>query len=326
MTEHQDQNQPVNPEEQEVPAGGAGHEPEYAVSRRRFLRVAGGAAAVGVAAAGAITWMATRDGEPVVDAAEDLVAGFRAGPLPDDPTDTVWTSRSPVVVPLLAQQMATPMLAEASLEEMRLRALHNGDEIAFHLEWDDDDIDDLDAMAIFRDSVAVQLQVDPNGATPPITMGGPGMPVHILHWKASWQRQLEDGQRRIQDAFPYAVNEVTPEDMMGEEAAKVFYPALYVGNLAASRDRVSSVEELVAEGFGTLTTHEEQRAQGGAVHADDKWYVIIRLPLAGDGTQARVQPGTPTHVALACWDGGHGNRGARKHWSNWLTMDVEGVA
>ncbi len=335
MTEHQDQTpQPGNAEEQELmvtagdaPAGRAGHEPAYAVSRRRFLRTAGGAAAVGVAAAGAITWMATRGfgPEPPVEPVSELVAGFHDGPLPDDPIDDVWTRRPPVVVAMLAQQMATPMLAEAVLEEMRLRALHNGDEIAFHVEWDDDEIDDLDAMARFRDSLAVQLPVRPDVSTP-ITMGGPEMPVHILHWKASWQRQLEHGERRIRDAFPYAVNEVTPEDMMGEEAARVFYPALYVGNLAAERNRTTCVEELVAEGFGTLTTQELQRAQGTGVHADGRWQVVIRAPLAGDETHATVRPGTPTQVALACWDGGHDNRGARKHWSNWLAMDVEGVA
>jgi DMSO reductase family type II enzyme heme b subunit len=259
--------------------------------------------------------------KPPVDA--DVRARFVEGPLPDDPTDPQWTAALPVGVTLLAQQMATPMLDEATISEMQLRVLHNGREIGFRLEWPDDTVNDLEAMGQFRDSVAVQLPVRGDGTTP-VTMGGPGWPVHILHWKASWQRQLADGPRRVRDAFPYAVNKTTPEQLMGEEAARVVYPALYVGNIAAARERQSPVEELVAEGFGTLTTHDQQRATGNGLLANGRWQVVLRMPMAGDDGQPALQPASSTLLALAAWDGGHGQRGARKHWSNWLSLYLDG--
>jgi hypothetical protein len=297
------------------------YEPPASLSRRAFVLITASGAAAIAAAGGLIFWISSRIGleDPAVG---ELRAAFVDGPLPDDPADAAWISRSPATVTLLPQNMTTPMLAEQTIQEIQLRVLHNASEIAFHLEWEDDDLNDLDAMGQFRDSVAVQLPVNGDRNTP-ITMGGPGMPFHILHWKASWQRQQEHGPRQVRDAFPHAVNEVTPEDVLGEEAARVVYPALYVGNPAAARDRGSAVEELVAEGFGTVTTHERQRAAGRGVLADGRWRVVIQMPMTGDDRQPTLRRGATTQVALAAWDGGHGNRGARKHWSNWVAMDVE---
>jgi hypothetical protein len=295
---------------------------QASLSRRAFVAIAASAAWVLATTGGVVAWIVTqvRTQQPVAEG--ELRAGFVPGALPDDPADAAWTSRPPVTVALLPQNMTTPMLEEQTIREIRLRALHNSERLAFHLEWEDEDVDELDAMATFRDSVAVQLPLNPDGTTP-VTMGGAGRPVHILHWKASWQRQVEHGPREVRDAFPHAVNEVTPEAMMGEEAARVYYPALNVGNLAAARVRESAVEELVAEGFGTLTTQDEQRARGRGEMADAHWRVVVDLPMRGGDTQPTLRPGASTPVAVAAWDGGRGNRGARKHWSNWLTLDLE---
>jgi hypothetical protein len=245
--------------------------------------------------------------------------------IPEDPSDAAWIGIGPVAVALLPQQMVPPMLAEGSIREVRLRALHDGRDIAFHLAWEDDAADDVNAMDRFTDAVAVQLPLVDDGTTP-VLMGAAGKPVHILHWKASWDREIRDGPRQVRDAFPYAVNELPPERVLGEEGARVVYPARYVGNLAASRDRASSVEELVAEGFGTLTTHERQRASGRGVLEHGRWRVVIRLPMAGDAGQVTLEPGAVHSFALAAWDGGRSNRGARKHWSDWRQLHVEPLA
>lgn len=330
MTENEDQtNQPDHPDRgdnqelHEPVAGGTVDVIEgkggSILTRRSFVRIAG-VATVG----GAVALLATRPDEEEAVQVGAVQVGFVEGAMPEEPRDAVWASRAPLIVPLSAQNLTAPMLDQATIFEVGLRVLHNGDEIAFHLEWDDETVQDLEAIARFRDAVAVQLPVKTNEITP-ITMGGPGAPVHILHWKASWQRQVDTGPRQVRDAFPNAINEVTPEDMMGEEAANVFYPALYVGNLAATRDRLSAVEELVAEGFGTLTTHDIQRAQGRGLFSDGRWQVVIRVPMEGDDTQATIRPGEATQVALAAWDGGQDNRGGRKHWSNWVAMEVESI-
>src|SRR3972149_1632611 len=92
--------------------------------------------------------------------------------------------------------------------------------------WADQAVDDIEAIARFRDSVAVELPVDPDRPTS-VMMGQIGRPVHILHWRASWQSEMESGSRSVQRAFPNAVNEVTPEAVLGEEASRGYHPALY---------------------------------------------------------------------------------------------------
>jgi hypothetical protein len=298
--------------------------PRQPMSRRAFVRAAGAAGAVAAGAAALVGWSSTRtqDEYDPIRASQKVVSGRISGPLPRDPQDGLWRSAAPVDVPLLAQNMATPRSHDIAIASMRLRSLHNGSEIGFHLEWQDDSVEDIEAIARFRDSVAVQLPVRANEPTS-VMMGQAGRPVHILHWRASWQGDMERGGRKVRHAFPNATNDVTPEQVMGEDAARVYYPALYVGNHMATRDRVSAVEELVAEGYGSLTSHAEQRAEGRGVQAQGQWSVAIVMPLNGGTNKARLRPSETTLVAVAAWNGAANNRGARKQWSNWLGLEVE---
>lgn len=280
---------------------------------RRALLAAGAAAGAGV-----VGYLATRQ-----DRATELVAHWRSEGAPEAPADRAWSAFAPFEVALLPQKLVEPMQDEATVARVLLRVIHDGRRIAFHLEWHDDRPDALEAMGRFRDAVAVQLPVGAEGEPPPVTMGGRGAPVHILHWKASWQADVDTGQKGVKDAFPNAFNDVYPEAVLGEAAARAFYPALAVGNPMARRDKTSSVEELVAEGFGTLTTHEQQRATGKAEHREGRWRVVIATPMTGGPNLATVAPGRTIPVALAAWDGGRADRGGRKQWSAWHPMRVE---
>jgi DMSO reductase family type II enzyme heme b subunit len=297
--------------------------PGDGLSRRAFVRAAAAGGVVAAGAAGFIGWSSTRserEHNPLV-ANQTLTAARVSGALSRDPGASAWLSLTAVNVPLLAQNMATPRTLTPSITSLQLRAAHNGNEIGFHLRWSDATVEDIEAIARFRDSVAVQLPVDPNTPTS-VMMGQIGRPVHILHWRASWQAEMAAGGRSVRTAFPNAVNDMTPQRVLGEEASRVFYPALYVGNPMASRTRTSAVEELIAEGYGSLTPHAEQRAEGFGVQADGAWSVVIAMPLAGGQNKARLRPGGKTLVAVAAWDGGIGNRGARKQWSNWLALEL----
>ena len=293
------------------------------VSRRAFIQGAAGAGAA-AAVAGAAGWLVTggADEFETEPPKNRIVARRASGSVPRDPGDATWRSLTSLAVPMLAQNMTTPRVKAPTIQTIALRSLHNGSEIGFHLEWADKAVDDIEAIARFRDSVAVELPVDPDRPTS-VMMGQIGRPVHILHWRASWQSEMESGSRSVQRAFPNAVNEVTPEAVLGEEASRVYYPALYVGNLMASRKRTTPVEELIAEGFGTLTAQEDQRAEGRGVQSNGLWSVVIVVPISGSANQVSLKPGGMTRVALAAWDGGAGNRGARKQWSNWISLELE---
>lgn len=287
------------------------------VSRRTFLKYAGGAVAAGGALAGG-TYLALSRGP-----ASELVSHALTGPVPgDDPDAGEWDVK-PFDVALTPQNITTPMLAEASVDVVRVRSLHNGTDIAFLLEWADPERDDLEAIGRFRDAVAVQLPLDPQAS---FTMGGAGAPVHILHWKASWQADVDLGRRTVRDAFPNGFNDWVPEELMDPEAARVFYPGLAVGNPLSAVGKTSPVEELIAEGFGSLTHQAEQRATGRGVFEDGRWRVALQVPMAGGETTATLSPGTVSQAAFAVWNGSRQNRGSRKHYAPWVPLTIEATA
>lgn len=300
-------------------------------SRRRFLQTMGGAAAAGIAIAGTIGYVASR-GPGTTD---KLVAGYRAGDLPDDPTSATWLDRDAFVVSMLPQNIATPLQAAVDIAELRVRALHNGTDIAFHFQWDDDTEDSQESIGRFRDAVAVMLEVDP-AATPAFTMGTPGqpgtggaagtpgVPVHIFQWRASWQVDVDEGHQGVKQLFPNAYNDVSPELLMPKEQAITFYPARVSGNDQANHERTSPVEEYTATGFGSLTQHSEQKAQGNGVYRSRRWQVIISRPMAmGDKTKSEVKAGETRNVAFAVWNGSAGQRGGRKQYAPWAPIEVE---
>jgi DMSO reductase family type II enzyme heme b subunit len=119
-------------------------------------------------------------------------------------------------------------------------------------------------------------------------------------------------------------NDVTPEGLMGDANALVFYPGVFAGNSMSARERKSPIEELTASGFGSLTTHEQQAANGRGVNDHGHWRVVIAMPMdSGDATKARVRVGANIPVAFAVWSGEKKNRGARKQYANWVPMEVE---
>lgn len=291
--------------------------------RRSFVRagtVVAGAAAVGLAARGA-----TRTGE-VGQSSETTrsVVAPRVGEVLHDPVDARWEQVPSVDVPMKVQHMVAPRLPhhDLAVEEVRLQVAHTGETVAFRLVWDDDGPDDVEAMGQFRDSVAVQLPVDPSVPTT-VAMGQRDRPVHMLHWRASWQRELDEGPRTLRSAFPNAVTELPASAVLGEDAAAMLSPAVREGNVIAARSRSSAVEELIAEGVGTIAAYADQRAEGRGVHDNGRWTVVLTMPMAGGSRQASLRPGGSTLVALAAWDGGRGNRGARKQWSHWVTVELE---
>ncbi|MCK9486477.1 MAG: ethylbenzene dehydrogenase-related protein [Dehalococcoidia bacterium] len=286
------------------------------VDRRGFLKVAGAVAASTAVATGIAARVLTRP-EP----ATHVVARRHEGDIPADHQHRAWARAQAWVVPLLVQNLVAPHAPALVIPELRVRALHNGERIALLVEWADDAEDAVDSMARFRDAVAVQLPVD-TATTPGVTMGAVNQPVHIMQWRAAWQRDVDRGRQGVREAFPNSFRDAAPEDLMGEEAAQQFYPALVANNPMARRDRTSPVEDLSAVGFGSLTAQDKQTATGRGVF-DRGWHVVLSTPLAAGEHKTSLHPGLTTSIAFAVWDGGAGNRGSRKQWSNWTDLELE---
>ena len=234
-----------------------------------------------------------------------------------------------MTVPLLAQVIAKPFNFSPSVTELRVRSLHNGGWIAFHITWKDETRNAVMYTDTFRDAVALMVPV---GKSAPITMGAPKERVLVLHWKADWQEDIDKTFQEIaqlypnawQDWYPFAVGE-PPYDITAwtNPEARRYLTGWVVGNPRSQPYKRAAVEEQVAEGFSTLTTSERQSAVGKGVHAKGEWRVVIARPfVTGDPNDPRWAPGQNVSVAFAAWDGARGEIGSRKAFSDWVIVRV----
>ena len=297
---------------------------------RKDALLYGGVAVGGVVAGGAaVVALAEAVGDkqtPVPGA--PIVAKYVTGDLPaTDPRSGTWKNAEPTLVPLVAQQIAQPFLEQAGVEELDVRGLHNGTDVALLLEWDDDQVDDLDGIRRYHDAVAVQLPTRA-GATPPaLTMGAPGVPVHILQWRATWQRDIDSGGNTgVDQIYPEVVHDVMPDDVLPPDVAQLYWVGREAGNPLSQTTRATPVEEVVAEGFGSVTHLRNQSARGHGNNEGGRWRVVVSLPMARTGVGEALTPGASWPIAFAVWLGSEENRGARKQIGDWHTLVLEAQA
>jgi DMSO reductase family type II enzyme heme b subunit len=276
----------------------------------RFLVVAVALLALGVPAAAQTPITAVR------------VPG--AGPIVD-PAARVWKDGRPVKVAMLPQSVTLPHLAEPAVKALSVRAVHNGGWIAFLIEWPDGTLSDRLLVDSFGDQAAVQLPIATTAAPPSPMMGHPGGRVNIMQWRAALQHDIEKGPPSIKELYPNAWTDVYPDEVMSATDAKPYAGALGIEN-PVSRGVASPVLDQMAEGWGSMTVKPDQHALGKGVWKDGAWRVVITRPMVSDDVNApRLVPGDRTSVAFAVWEGGHREVGARKAWSPWIPLVIQGA-
>jgi hypothetical protein len=155
-------------------------------------------------------------------------------------------------------------------------------------------------------------------------MGAPGSPVHILQWRATWQRDIDSGGNTgVDQIYPAVVHDVMPDDVLPPNTAQLYWVGREAGNPLSQNVRSTPVEEVVAEGFGSVTHLASQTAVGHGLNEDGRWRVVIAIPSARTGVGEPLAPGTTWPIAFAVWLGSEENRGGRKHIANWQTLVLE---
>ncbi|MBK5282591.1 MAG: hypothetical protein JJE16_10925 [Nitrospiraceae bacterium] len=226
------------------------------------------------------------------------------GELPVGPEDAAWGKVSPMTLPLSGQVITRPVWPEPTARALTVRSLHNGTEIAFLLEWQDNTKNDRLTPGTFRDGVAIGL---PLGDAPAFfCMGQLDHYINIWHWKADWQSDID---RRAAKASEKARDGVRTFEVIPR--------------------RVSSVEDLIGGGFSTLTTKEKQgRVQGKAAWKEGVWHVVMRRPLVSEEqeNEAKLIPGRVQTVSFAVWNGENKERNGQKAVAPWFQLVIDPVA
>ncbi len=83
------------------------------------------------------------------------------------------------------------------------------------------------------------------------------------------------------------------------------------------------MENLVAEGFGTLTTAEVQDVEGAGSWDNGQWRVLfIRDFEPADPELASFDVGETTSVAFAVWNGNQGDRNGQKSIAPFIELQL----
>ena len=263
----------------------------------------------------------TPKGPPV---SESEVKAVLEKTIPSNIDDKVWEQIPVHHAKLLLQDMVEPRLMQASTAIVDVQSITDGQKIIFRLNWNDPTLDDVPGPGRFGDAVAVQLPAAPTPDVPAPQMGENGKPVEITYWSAIFQAMVNGRKDDIQAIYPYANVGHYPFDAAPlksgsatqQEMAKRYAPARSLEN-AMSGPRTVPVQDLIAEGPGTLRAAEKILSNGSGKHSQAGWTVVIVRPFPSG-----VQLGGRTQVAFAVWEGSHQEVGAKKMRTAWIPLSL----
>ncbi len=258
------------------------------------------------------------------------IEAARVPSLPDHPDSSLWNQAVPVNLHLM------PLWWRAERpEELTVRALHDGKELALLLVWTDTTYDHT-AIRVqdFRDAVAAEFSLTPD--PPFFAMGSRAEFVNIWMWKSERQADLEPAFQDLDkvypnigiDSYPNAMRSALEQPTRGAltlQSDPTYVTGWGAGNIVSDPTRGTAAEDLHAQGFGTLQARpgagRELQAKG--IYSTDSYRVIFRRALALEGTHAvRLEPGTTVPVAFAVWNGSAGDRNGKKSVTIWQNLQL----
>lgn len=259
------------------------------------------------------------------------IIATRVKKLPDHPDAGTWRLAPPVNLHLMPLWWRTDRP-----EELTVRALHDGREIALLLVWADD-TDDHTALRPqdFRDAAALQFSLTPN--PPFFAMGEAGNSVNIWMWKSERQADLEPAYQDLEKVYPNIGIDSYPNLLRSPleqphrhaltlESDPTFVTGWGAGNIVSDPRRRSPAEDLNARGFGTLQARPrvDQKVGAKGIYGEGSYRVMFRRALKASGnTAANFQPGSAIPIAFAIWNGSAGDRDGKKSVTIWQELRIE---
>jgi len=212
--------------------------------------------------------------------------------------------------------------------EVKVQAVHDGKTIAFRLTWADSELSAAGRLGEFSDAAAIQFPAGNGEAPPVVMMGSKDHPVHIFHWRAQYQRDLEQGKPTMKQLYPNVSIDMYPMEFESAAASngvterdrERYSPGRSEGNPQSYAK--SGVDEIIAEGFSTSSVQQGHQSAGRAVWENGQWTLVIARALALEGGSV-LAPGQSSFVAFAIWQGGAQEVGSRKSVTmTWTALQV----
>ena len=238
--------------------------------------------------------------------AREVVESTRAETVPSSPGDSAWTDVERFWIPLVGQIIVRPRWFAPAVTGVWVQAVHDGNDIAVRLTWNDRSQSPDPTWSEWRSRVMEVMEphegpgaaaADTTGAAPTV----PPAPDAIAIW---FPRSPPTGMER-------------PYFFMGNARQPVY--AWQWENGTGAREALGRgpgrLETLGGEGNG-LTTE--------AVFDNGQWSVVFRRPLAATDTENALSfpAGTAVPMAFFAWDGDNGESDTRGALSSWYFLQL----
>ena len=259
------------------------------------------------------------------------IQAARVTSLPDHPQSGIWRTATPINLHLM------PLWWRSDRpEEVTVRALHDGKALAILMVWHDETNDSTALRPQdFRDAAAIQFSLDAN--PPFFAMGATGAAVNIWMWKSERQADLDVAYQDVERAYPNVGIDSYPNltrsaveqpsrHALTLQSDPTFVTGWGAGNIVSDPQRKSAVEDLAAQGFGTLQARPriEQKIDARGVYGKGSYEVMFRRSLTPTGRGAvALQAGATVPVAFAVWNGSAGDRDGKKSVTIWQELNIE---
>lgn len=256
------------------------------------------------------------------------IPAIRVAKVPEHPDDGIWRQAPAAILHLMPLWWR-----DERPESLTVRALHDGDQIAFMLQWSDPTNDhSVIRPQDFRDAAAVELS--PTNDPPFFAMGQAGQFVNIWMWKSEKQADMEPAFQDLDKIYPNigidsypnlqkAPMEQPTRHALTLESDPTFITGWGAGNIVSDPTGRSSAENLLAQGFGTLKAMPmvEKNLEAKGVYGMGSYRIVLRRSLSATGARAvQLRPGGTVPVAFAVWDGSAGDRDGKKSVTIWQEL------
>lgn len=237
-------------------------------------------------------------------------AAYLEDGVPVRPDAEAWKDAPESAIPLM-EQIILPPHGGGAVTRVAVRALHDGEQLALRVEWRDATANREVGVSTFRDALAVGFPTRHAELLPSPFMGDPEHSLNIWQWTADFDANSQ-GQGGFAARYPHT------------EGVWYFPQDYDVSREVHGWRGTEPVIELIASGFGTLERKDSQNVLGLGTHAEGRWSVVLRRPLAtGNPEDTLFRAGETTHLIVAVWDGASGEVNGKKSVTmQWTPLEL----
>ncbi len=230
-------------------------------------------------------------------AREVVVAGRIEGELPASPDDSIWESVQAFYIPMVGQIIQDPRWFAPTVNGLQVSALHNDNELALRLVWN-----------------------DPSRSPDPAWI--------------EWQQRVAESMFPLQDStgvallpdmmavqFPTSIptGRERPYFLMGDSRRPVYLWQWNSGSEGAVEARATGLETMQSQPAGSQTL------SAAATWDRGQWRLLLSRSLATADSTNELQFRTAEAIPIAffAWDGSNGETGKQMAVSSWYAIYLE---